>query len=271
MIDEKTHKTGYAPVNGLDMYYEIHGVGEPLVLLHGGFGVAGMFAQLIPALAQSRQVIGVDLQGHGHTQDVDRPIQFESLADDVAALLGHLGLEAADLFGYSLGGGVALQTAFRHPQLARKLVILSAPFKFEGWYPEITASAGSMNADAAKAMESTPMYEAYVNTAPRPQDWPRLVTKMGRLMSTGYDWTSEVAALKAPTLIAIGDADFVRLEHAVEMYGLLGGGKVDVQGNMPASQLAILPGVNHYTSFARADLLLPIVTPFLEASTTQAQ
>ena len=164
-----------------------------------------------------------------------------------------------------MGGGVSLQTAIRHPAVVRKLVVMSAPCKYEGWHAEITASANSMNAAAAAAMEGTPMYEAYASSAPRPEDWPLLVTKMGEMMSRPYDWTADVAAMEAPTLIVVGDADFVRLDHAFDMYRLLGGGEVDVQGTLPASQLAILPGTNHYTTFARVDLLLPIVTSFLEA------
>lgn len=255
----------YAAVNGLKMYYEIHGAGDPLVLLHGGFGTASMFKQLIPALAQTRQVIAPELQGHGHTADIDRPIRLESMADDVAALLAYLGIETADLFGYSMGGGVALQTAIRHPRLVRKLVIVSAPFKHSGWYSHLRPDSDSLNAEWARAMEGTPMHEAYRQVAPRPQDWPRLATKMGQSIGREYDWTAQIAALEAPTLIVVGDADLVRLDHALEMYTLLGGGKPDVQGSLPASQLAILPGVNHYTSFSRADLLLPILTPFLES------
>lgn len=256
--------SGYAAVNGLNLYYEIHGAGRPLVLLHGGFGTIGMFGELLPALAERQQVVGVELQGHGHTADIDRPLRLELMADDVAALLEHLDLETADILGYSMGGGVALQTAIRHPEVVRRMVIVSTPCRSAGWNPEIVASSGSMNGDAAEAMKGTPMYKAYRASAPRPQDWPVLVGKMGELMSGDYDWTEDFAAIEAPTLIVVGDADFVRLEHAVEMYTLLGGGKADVQGNMPVSQLAILPGTNHYTSFARADLLLPIMMPFLE-------
>lgn len=265
-----TAESGFAPVNGLQMYYEIHGKGEPLVLLHGGFGGAGMFGALIPTLAQARQVIGVDLQGHGHTADIERPIRFEHLADDVAALLAHLDIQAADVFGYSLGGGVALKTAIRHPRLVRRLIVVSSPGKFDGWHAGIMANSESMNADWAKAMEGTPMHEAYMNSAPRPEDWPRLATKMGQFMGQTYDWTADIAQLNIPVLYMVGDADFVHLQHAVEMYTLLGGGKPDVEGNMPASQLAILPGVNHYTIFMRADLLLPIVMPFLDAPLEQA-
>lgn len=254
---------GYAAVNGLELYYEIHGHGEPLVLLHGGFGTAGMFGSLLPTLTGLRQVIAVELQGHGHTADIDRPIRLELMADDVVALLDHLGIESADFAGYSMGGGVALQAAIRHPRRARKLVIISAPAKADGWYAHVLANADTMNADAAAAMEGTPIHQAYMNTAPRPQDWSRLVTKMGEMMGTSYDWTPDLPAIAAPTLIVAGDADFVQLDHAVEMYHLLGGGEPDVEGTLPASQLAVLPGTNHYTSFQRADLLTPILAAFL--------
>jgi pimeloyl-ACP methyl ester carboxylesterase len=254
----------YAPVNGLKLYYEIQGTGQPLVLLHGGLGGTSMFAELMPALAESRQVIAVDLQGHGHTADIDRPIRLEWLADDVAALLRHLEVDSADIFGYSMGGGVALQTAIRHPGVVRRLVIVSAPCTSEGWYPEMSANAALLNAGSAAALEGTEMYEAYAVAAPRPEDWPVLVRKMGELMRRTYDWSPEVARIEVPTLIVVGDADFVRLDHAVEMYRLLGGGQANGQGGMPASQLAILPGTDHYTTFARADLLLPILTEFLK-------
>ena len=148
----------YANVNGLRMYYEIHGKGQPLVLLHGGLGVIGMFEQILPGLVETRQVIGVELQAHGHTADINRPLSFDLMADDIAALIKHLGLKSADIFGYSLGGGVALQTAIRHPDVVRKLVIVSAPYKSDGWYPEVRAGMSAMNAEAAKPMAVSPMH-----------------------------------------------------------------------------------------------------------------
>ncbi len=257
--------TGYAPVNGLQMYYEIHGQGEPLVLLHGGFGVVAMFRAIIPGLAQARQVIGVELQGHGHTADIERPIEPEQMADDVAALLAHLGIPGADLLGYSMGGKVAIQVALRHPELVRKLVVVSAPFSYDGWDPIAVSGSSAMDEQWAEAMHDTPMYEAYVNSAPRVEDWPRLVRKVGQSVGRDFDWKAQAAALQAPTLIVVGDNDFVRLEHALEMFKLLGGGAPYVQGPMPAAQLAVLPGVSHFDSFMRADLLLPVVLPFLQA------
>ncbi len=265
MIDTAM-KTGYAPVNGLEMYYEIHGTGRPLLLIHGGFGVVGMFGELLPALAKTCQVIAVELQGHGHTADIDRPFKLEWLADDIAGLVRHLGLEQADIFGYSLGGGVALHTAIRHPDLVRKLIAVSAPYKHAGWYPEVRAGMGQVNAEA---MKGTIVHDAYVRVAPRPEDFAVLAAKTGQLLSTAdFDLTEEVRGLKCPTLIIAGDADGFPPAHAAEMFGLLGGGQRDAGWDgsaKPASQLAILPGTSHYEILTRVALLLPAVTSFLDA------
>ncbi len=158
-------KGHYAPVNGLQMHYEMYGEGLPLVLLHGGFGVIGMFEQLLPALARLRQVIGVELQGHGHTADVDRPLTFEQMADDVAALINYLGLERADVLGYSLGGGVALQTVIRHPEVVRKAVLISTPYKRSGWYPEVLAGMGAVSVEG---FAGTPIQQAYMERRAEP-------------------------------------------------------------------------------------------------------
>jgi pimeloyl-ACP methyl ester carboxylesterase len=261
------HAAGsYAPVNGLSLYYEVHGTGKPLVLLHGGFGVIGMFAafeHLLPTLAKAHQVIDVELQGHGHTGDIDRPLSYEGMADDIAALIEHLGLANADLCGYSLGGGVALQTAIRHPDVVRKLVVVSAPCKRAGWYPEVLAG---MAAITPEALVGTPMHAAYLRVAPNPEDWPRLANKTRQLLGQDYDWSTAVAAIEVPTLIVVGDADSVRPAHAVEFFGLLGGGKGD--GDMrglPASALAVLPATTHMDILTRVDLLLSIIPPFLDA------
>jgi pimeloyl-ACP methyl ester carboxylesterase len=260
-------QTGYAPVNGLRMYYEIHGTGEPLVLLHGGFGtIETDFGQILPLLDETRQLIAVELQAHGHTADIDRPLRFEQMADDIAALIEHLELEHADIFGFSLGGGVALQTAIRHPELVRKLVVASAPYRQDGWYPEVLAGMASMNATgAADAMLGTPMHEAYVSRAPQPEDWPILVAKLGQLLREDYDWADDVTAIEAPTLVIVGDADSVRPTHAVELFQLLGGGVPGDFAGLPNAQLAVLPGTTHFGVLARSDLLLPILTAFLDA------
>ena len=255
---------GYASVNGLKLYYEIHGTGQPLVLIHGGFGAVVMFAQLLPTLAETCQVIGVELQAHGHTADIDRPFSYAQFADDIAALIKHLGFEHADVMGYSLGGGVALQTAIRHPEFVRKLVVVSAPCKRDGWFPEVLVGMGSVNAEA---LIGSPMHAGYIGVAPNPEGFASLANKTRQLLSQPYDWTSGVAGIKSPTLIVTADADSFPPTHAAEMFGLLGGGKRDAGwdgSGMPNSRLAILPGTTHYNSFA-SPMLAPIVTAFLDA------
>ena len=261
----------YADLNGLKMYYEIHGKGQPLILLHGGFGVIGMFEQHLPALTEGRQVIAVELQGHGHTADIERPLSFEQMADDIAALIKHLGFENADILGYSLGSGVALQTAIRHPNVVRKLVIVSAPCKSDGWYPEVRAGLKSINAEVGKTWVGSPMHQAYASVAPKPDDWPTLVDKMGQLLSQDYDWSDAVAALKLPVMIVVGDADGVRPSHAVEFFELLGGGKRDAGwdgSGMSNSRLAILPATTHYEIFSSPALVAAVI-PFLDAPMPQ--
>jgi pimeloyl-ACP methyl ester carboxylesterase len=260
-------KTGYAPVNGLKLYYEIHGAGEPLVLLHGGVGATEMFNSIMPSLSKGRLVIAVDLQAHGRTADIERPLSMEAMANDIAALMKHLGIEKADIMGYSLGGGVALRTAIQHPGVVRKLVVVSAAFKRDGWYPEIVAGMSQMGPGAAEPMKQTPMYQMYSRIAPRPEDWPVLLTKLGDLLRQDYDWSKEVAAIQAPTLLVFGDADAVRTAHAVEFFELLGGGKKDAGwdgSGMSHARLAILPGVTHYNIFS-SPALASAVTPFLDA------
>ncbi len=257
----------YAKVNGLQLYYETHGQGQPLILLHGGLGLIGMFEPILPNLSEQRQVIGVELQTHGHTADIDRPLSFEWMADDIAALIDRLGFQTVDILGYSLGGGVALQTAIRHPAAIRKLALISTPCKRQGWYPEVLAGMSAMNAEAAQAMIGSPMQQAYANVAPRPADWPVLVEKTGQLLRQEYDWSANVAALKNPTLLIFGDADSVRPEHTVEMFQLLGGGKRDAGwdgSGMPQSRLAILPATTHYDIFT-SHQLAPIISAFLDA------
>jgi len=259
-------RTGYAKVNGLNLYYEIHGAGESLVLLHGGVGAIDMFGEILPLLAKGRQVIGVDLQAHGRTADIDRPLTFESMADDIAALLRHLGMPKADVMGYSIGAGVALRTAIRHPEVVNRLVLVSTAFRRDGWYPEIRAGMDQMGPGAAEPMKQTPMYQLYARIAPRPADWPVLITKLGELVRKEYDWSKDVAAIKAPTLLVFGDADAVRPAHAVEFFELLGGGKKDGGwdgSGISSARLAILPGLTHYTVFA-SPVLASTVTAFLD-------
>ena len=263
----KDARSSYASVNGLNLYYEIHGAGEPLILLHGGIGAIEMFGEVLPSLAQNRQVVSVDLQAHGRTADIDRPLSFELMAEDIAALIKHLGVEVADVMGYSLGGGVALRIAIQHPEVVRKLVLVSTPFKRDGWYPEILAGMGQMGPQVAEQMKQTPMYQLYASIAPKPEDWPVLLTKLGELLRRDYDWSNEVASIKAPTLIVVGDADSVRTAHAVAFFELLGGGKVDAGwdgSGMSNARLAILPSMTHYNIFS-SPTLAAVVASFLDA------
>jgi pimeloyl-ACP methyl ester carboxylesterase len=266
-LANKDARGGYASVNGLNLYYEIHGAGEPLILLHGGVGAIQMFGEVLLSLAQNRQVVAVDLQAHGRTADIDRPLSFELMADDIAALIKHLGIEEGDVMGYSLGGGVALRTAIQYPELVRKLVLVSAPFKRAGWYPEILAGMGQMGPQVAEPMKQTPMYQLYASIAPKPEDWPVLLTKLGELLRQDYDWSDEVAAIKAPTLIVVGDADSVRTAHAVAFFELLGGGKFDAGwggSGMSNARLAILPATTHYNIYS-SHQLSAVVAAFLDA------
>lgn len=276
MTTDKNPQQGYASVNGLNIYYEIHGSGEPLILLPGGFMTVEAMGALVPQLAATRRVIGVELQGHGHTADIERPLRFESMADDIAALIGHLGFEQADIFGFSLGGGVALQTAIRHPAVVRKLALASTAFKRDGWYPEVLAGMASISVEG---FAGTPIHETYLKTSPRPDAWPTVVAKVRSLLSEDYDWTESVAALTIPTLILVGDADSLRLAHTIECFGLLGGGKADgdLRGLSPA-QLAVLPSTTHvgwappyHGIMNRTQLLLPIITEFLDSPMPAAQ
>jgi pimeloyl-ACP methyl ester carboxylesterase len=268
---DKDQQKGYASVNGLDLYYEIRGSGEPLVLLPGGFMTVEAMGELVPQLAATRRVIGVELQGHGHTADIERALRFESMADDIAALIRHLGLEQADIFGFSLGGGVGLQTAIKHPEVVRKLALASTPFKRDGWYPEVLTGMASISVET---FAGTPIHEAYLKSSPRPEAWPTFVAKMRQLLSEDYDWEKGVAELKTPTLILVGDADGLRLAHVVEFFGLLGGGKADGDmSGLPAAGLAVLPATTHvgwappyHGIMTRTQLLLPIITEFLDST-----
>jgi pimeloyl-ACP methyl ester carboxylesterase len=261
----------YASLNGLEIYYEIHGEGQPLVLLHGGLGGIVEFSQLLPALAETRQVIAVELQAHGHTADIDRPLNFELMADDVAALIEYLGLDNADILGYSMGGGVALQTAIRHPEVVRKLVLVSTAFSYSGIHPEFQAGMAAMNAESAQQMLETPMYQFYASVAPKVENWPSLVAKLGELLTQDYDWSEQVATVTAPTLVIAGDSDWIYPAHVADLFGLLGGGVPGDFAGLPNSQLIVLPGTTHFTILSRTDWLLPIITPFLDAPMPESE
>jgi pimeloyl-ACP methyl ester carboxylesterase len=245
----------YAEVNGINLYYETHGVGRPLILLHGGLGSGEMFGPVLPALSDRHQVIAVDLQGHGRTADIDRPIDVRFMADDIAALIGHLRLDKPDVVGYSLGGGVALQTAIKYPDMVGRLVAASAHIRRDAIYPEMLAQQGQVSAAAAEFMKDTPMYQLYQRVAPRPGDFPRLLDKMGEGMSKDFDFTEEVRGLQVPTLIVAADADMAPPSHYVEVFNLLDGGLRDGgwtgEGRPKGGHaLAILPGLTHYDIFS---------------------
>ena len=259
-------KGEFVSVNGLAMYYERHGTGKPLLLLPGGYGGVDSFETLLAPLAETRLVIPVELQGHGHTADIDRPLSFEDMADDIALLIEHLGYPQADVLGYSLGGGVAIQTVIRHPNRVGKLVVVSAPCKSAGWYPEVLVGMRANNAESAKTWVGSPMHQAYARVAPRPEDWPRLAIKIGQLLGRPYDWSEHVKAIKSATLIVVGDADAVNPDHAVEFFALLGGGKGDAGfdgSGMSNAGLAILPRTTHYNIIS-SPALPSLVMTFLD-------
>jgi pimeloyl-ACP methyl ester carboxylesterase len=259
-------QTGYAPVNGLDLYYEIHGSGRPLILLHGGFGATEMFEPLLPALTAKGRVIAVDLQGHGRTADIARPLSNEAMADDIAALIAHLGLGTATVAGYSFGGAVALQTAIRHPALVERLVVISTPHKRSAWFADNLAAMEQMGAHSAEPMKQTPLYELYARIAPRPEDWTNLWAKMGDKLRQDHDWSDGVAGLTMPTLLVFGDADSVSPARAAEFFALLGGGQRDGswdRSGVTPHRLAILPGTTHYDIFA-SPLLAITIASFLD-------
>lgn len=269
----KNVKTGYATVTGLKMYYEIHGAANgqpPLVLLHGAFSAIGTsFGTLLPELTKSRQVIAFELQGHGHTADIDRPLTLEAMADDVAAALAQMGFAQADIFGYSMGAGVALQVAVRHPTVVRKLMLASVTYQLSGMHPSLMEGLGAMTPDM---MHGSPWHEEYLQIAPRPEDFDKLFAKKTQMDQQMKDLPAEtIRAIQAPTLLIIGDSDLVRPEHAVEMFRLLGGGVFgDMPPGLPNSQLAVLPGTSHITVVERADWLASMITAFLDAPMPEA-
>jgi pimeloyl-ACP methyl ester carboxylesterase len=262
-------KSGRIAVNGIDYYYEIRGKGEPLLLLHGGLGSSDMFAPLLPTLTKQRQVVLVDLQGHGRTELGTRKFNLEAMGDDLNALVQKLGYKHIDVFGYSFGGGVGFRLAVQHPQTVRRLVLVSAGFASDGFYPEIKAQQGQVNADALQYMKDTPMYTGYVAVAPKPEDFPRLLNAIGDFMKQGYDYAADVAKLKMPVMLVFGDSDMYRPEHVIKFYQLLGGGLKDagwMRENLSQNRLAILPNRTHYDIFLAPELVSTTL-PFLNGDT----
>ena len=254
----------YAQVNDLDMYYEIHGTGEPLVLLHGAFSAIGTsFGKVLPELAETRRVIAFEMQAHGRTADIDRPLSIEQMADDTVAALRQLGIEEADFFGFSMGAAIALQVAIRHPEVVRKLVLASVAYKLDGVHPGLMEGLGEMKPEM---MYGSPWHEEYTRIAPRPDDFATLFAKKTQMDRQVQDLPAEaIEAIDAPTLLVIGDSDIVRPEHAVEMFRLFGGGVMGDLTGLPNSQLAILPGTTHATLVERGDWLASMIGEFLDA------
>ena len=262
---ETPPQTGYAPVNGLQMYYEIHGAGGiPLLLLHGGlFNIDLQFGQLIPGLAATRQVIAADFQGHGRTGDIDRPLTSSDLASDVVGLLRHLDIDQADVFGFSVGGAVALHLAIKRPELVRRLVVSSVSFHPDGDRP---VNGEAMEAVTVDAVAGTPMEQDYRVKSPNPDKLQDLLDKLGQFDAGFTGWAdADIQGIAAPTLITVGDCDAVWLDHMVRFLRLRGG---DVNGDLvgvPASQLAVFPGTTHFFGLAKTELILGAVLSFLDA------
>ena len=244
---------GYAPVNGIEMYYQIHGTGRPLVLIHGGVGAFEMFGAILPALAEKHMVIGVDLQAHGRTLPHDRPMSWKNCATDIAELIRWLGYDRADIMGYSMGGMTALRTAIDHPEAVDRLVLVSTGHAFSGWHDYNQQGMRAMSGALAETMKQSPMYELYAQIAPDPTLWATALDQIGSLTSADYDWTAEVPSVTSPTILIAGDWDSVRISHVTAMFELLGGGTQDAMwdgSGMNANRMAIIPGATHYSVFA---------------------
>lgn len=258
----------YADVNGLHLYYETHGSGPPIILLHGGLMSGEMFGPVLPALAEHHQVVVPDLQGHGRTADIDRPIDVRLLADDVAALVDHLGLEKPDIVGYSLGGGVAFWTAVKHPEKVGRLVMASAHIRRDAIPPEMLAQQAQVNASAVEGLKATPMYELYQRVAPRPEDFGLLLDKIGEAMRHDFDFSEELRGIRVPTMIVCADADMAPPSHYVEAFKLLDGGLRDGgwmgEGRPKGGHaLAVLPGLTHY-DLGDSPLFATVTLDFLD-------
>jgi pimeloyl-ACP methyl ester carboxylesterase len=257
---------GHATIRGVDYYYEVHGKGEPLLLLHGGNLSIDSLAPSMPTFTKGRQVILVDLQGHGRTTLGNRPLRCEAIADDLNTLLGQLGRTQVDVLGFSFGGCVALRLAVQHPDRVRRLVLACTVFADDGWYPEMRVQQKQIGAAMAPMMAETPIYKTYKAVAPKPEDFPRLLDALGDYMRQTYDWSGDVAKLRMPVMLIYGDADMIRPEHQVKFYQLLGGGLKDAGWNretISRNRLAILPDLTHYEA-AGAPRVAEAALPFLD-------
>lgn len=270
--DSKPARSGYLSVNGVNYHYQVHGKGEPLLLLHGGLGDFDMFGPVLAELIKTRQVIGVDLYGHGRTALTERAMSVVDMGDDMAQIVKQLGYDKVDVMGYSLGGGVGFRMAVQHPERVRRLALVSAGYAQDGFYPEMLPMQAQVGAAMADMMKDTPMYKSYAAVAPRPQDFPKLLDQMGAFMRKPYDYSEDVKKLAMPVMLVFGDSDMYRPEHIMKFYQLLGGGLKDAgwgRENMAKNRLAILPGFTHYDLFL-ASALVPTVLPFLDGKSNTA-
>jgi pimeloyl-ACP methyl ester carboxylesterase len=259
---------GIARVNGIGLAYEVVGDGKPVVLLHGGFGSSEMYGFDLDAFGKSHTAVAVDLQSHGRSPAANRPMRWEAMADDIAALVKQLGLAPAAVVGYSLGGGVALRTAIQHPGVVDRLVLVSTVFKRQGWHPEMVAGMESMGPESAEPLKQTPMYDAYKRIAPTVEDWPMLVEQLTTLLKVDYDWSAEIPGLEMPVMLVLGDADGMPPSHGVDFFELLGGGLRDAswdRSGMTHHRLAVLPGATHYDISLQTALSAAVI-PFLDGA-----
>jgi pimeloyl-ACP methyl ester carboxylesterase len=264
----KPADSGYADINGLKMYYEVYGEGKPIVLLHGSYmNIPLNWSHFIPLFARDRKVIVAEMQGHGRTRDISREISYEGMADDVSGLLRHLRIDSADILGYSMGGGVAFQLAVRHPEQVRRLVVLSGTYKHDGWWPDVEASYATFTPDMFKGSIIEKQYDSLGND---PAHFPEFVKKVISIDLKPYDWSKDVKNIQAPMFMAIGDADGVRYEHALELFRAKGGGKMGDLHGLPKSRLAIIPGTTHIGMMQRTDWLIPMINDFLDSDLNTA-
>jgi pimeloyl-ACP methyl ester carboxylesterase len=262
----KSARITYVSVSGLQMYYEIHGSGHPLLVLHGAYMTIEAMSDLITRLAETRQVIAVEFQGHGRTGDIDRPITVPNLASDVIALMNALGIERADVFGYSLGSAAALELAITSPERVNKLVIVSSTYNSEGWYPAVLETIGNITPEM---FAGSPIEEAYQRLSPNPDAFPTLVAKLTEVGIEVQSWTDDtIQDIASPMLVIVGDSDNVRPEHAFDLFCLRGGGVPGDLTGLPAAQLAVIPGATHISIIYRAQILAMLINEFLDPTSS---
>ncbi len=271
----KPASTGYAPSSeGLQVYYEIYGAGDPIVVMAGGFGDISSMMQVIGPLARERQVIGIDLEGNGRTALRDTPLSHEKMGDDVAAVLRHLNIAKADVAGYSHGGDVAIRTAIQHPDMVRNLIVISTAAERDGWYPEALEGMSQVSSAMIDDFKESPMGQRYIEVSPEPDKLPLVLDRMGELMRKDYDWRQEIKTMQVPTLLIFADHDAVSLAHIAEFFSLFGGGLKDAGGyagppEMSRARLAIVPGYNHY-NFGMGPDIARVIEAYLDQPTSPA-